>query len=114
MPFSHRLRSAAVRSLSYALLAAGLACGSDSGTATSSVAGLKFILQPGTSGAGVPLTVSVELVSATGERVTNASDQVTLSATGATLGGTTTVAAVAGLATFTAVTVNTVGQNIQL
>ena len=102
MKLSLKLPSAAIPYLACALLASGLACGSgDGGTATVDVATLRFILQPGTSGAGVPITASVELLSATGERVASATNQVTLSATGATLGGTTTVAAVAGLATFT-------------
>lgn len=89
-------------------------CSSDGGTGTIEVAGLRFVTQPATSGAGVPMTVSVELLSSAGNRITSATDQVTLSAAGATLGGTTTVAAVAGVATFTNVTVNSVGSNYQL
>ena len=105
---------ALTRCLVFALLATGLGCSSDGGTATVDVDGLRFILQPGTTGAGVPATVSVELISESGERLTSATNQVSLTATGATLGGTTSVDAVAGLATFNGVTVNSIGQNIVL
>jgi hypothetical protein len=97
-----------------ALLVAVSGC-SDSGTETIQIAALRFVTQPANVGAGVPMTVTVELLSDDDTRVTSATDEVTLSASGgATLGGTTTVDAVGGLATFNNVTVSTVGQNFQL
>ncbi|MEZ4586987.1 MAG: hypothetical protein R2909_11340 [Gemmatimonadales bacterium] len=73
---------------------------------------LAFVVQPANALAGEPLApaVRVELQSAAGSRVTTATDAVTLSlgpvGTG-TLSGTVTVAAVAGVATFSDLVVDT-------
>jgi hypothetical protein len=108
------LGTAGIRRLACALLLTGVAC-SDNGPDEIEVAGLRFVTQPANVGAGVPMTVTVELLSDGGTRITGATDEVTLSASGgATLGGTTTVDAVAGLATFSGVTLSSIGQNIQL
>jgi hypothetical protein len=102
------------RCIVVSLMCSLVACRGDRVTVADVVTELRFILQPGTTGAGVPVTMTVELVSDAGERATSATNRVTLSAAGAPLGGTTTVAAVAGLATFTGVTFGSIGQNIQL
>lgn len=73
---------------------------------------LAFVVQPATAQVGEPLAppVRVELQTAAGSRVTTATDAVTLSlgpvGTG-TLSGTVTVAAVAGVATFSDLVVDT-------
>ena len=63
----------------------------------------------GTSGAAFATQPVVRLVDATGNTVTHSSASVTVSASGGTLGGTTTVTAVNGVATFTNLTHTTGG-----
>jgi hypothetical protein len=98
--------------------AAVTSCGSsDAGITVTNpkVAALKFGALPGTVVAGQPFSVSVELVTATGERVTTATDMVTIALTGGgPIGGTTSVAAVAGLATFAGLSVAVPAANLQL
>ena len=53
-------------------------------------------------------------MSAAGDRVTSAHDQVTIAITGATLGGPATVAADKGLATFSGLTLTQAGASVQL
>lgn len=98
-----------------ALLFGLISCSSDKSTGATSVASLNFVQQPATSTAGAPVTVSVELLDSDGARVTTATDQVTLSFSGGgVLGGTTTVAAIAGVATFSGITMSAAGQNVRL
>jgi len=89
-------------------------CGSD-GPTELVVGGLRFVAQPVNTAAGTQFSISVELVTDAGKRVTSATDMVTLGVTGsATLTGTTTVAAVAGVATFSGLTLTKTGSNYQL
>jgi hypothetical protein len=75
-------------------------------------AALGFTVQPGNTNVGQPISpaVQVEVRDQFGNRVTGASNQVTLTLgnnpNGATLGGTTTVAASGGTASFSTLTVN--------
>jgi hypothetical protein len=61
-----------------------------------------------------PFTVTVELLNSSGERIASATQVVTLSATGATLSGGLSVAAVAGLATFANLSITSAGTNVQI
>lgn len=104
------------RSIASALLLLGVANACSSGTIsggdnTKPVAGLRFSVQPAaSSGAGAVFNVTVELLDASGAKITKATDVVTLSVTGgATLTGTTSAAAVAGVATFTGLSVTKAG-----
>ena len=63
----------------------------------------------GTSGAALATQPVVRLVDATGNTVTHSTASVTVTASGGTLGGTTTVTAVNGVATFTNLTHTTAG-----
>ncbi|KFE72161.1 S8 family serine peptidase [Hyalangium minutum] len=85
--------------------------------ATGGVARLVFKLAPANTTAGTPLsTTSVELQDAQGNRV-DSSASITLSLTGGqggTLGGTTTVAAINGVATFGALSIHQAGVGYQL
>jgi len=89
------------------------------GTATASVAAISgtpatavlMTTQPvgGTSGAALATQPVVRIVDAVGNTVTHSSASVTVTASGGTLGGTTTVTAVNGVATFTNLTHTTAG-----
>jgi uncharacterized protein YjdB len=76
-------------------------------------AALRFVAQPGATAQGQPLvnTPSVEIVDAGGNRVTTATDRVSLALVGSlksgALAGTASVNAIAGLARFEAVGVTT-------
>jgi hypothetical protein len=100
------------------LLALGLlaACGGggDGITVNANVAGVRFVNQPANVTVGQPFSVSVELITSGGDRATSATNVVTLTASGATLNGSTAVAAVAGLATFTGLTMTSGGTGVQL
>jgi hypothetical protein len=91
-----------------------LSCSSDGATSVE-VGGLRFVAQPTTTAAGTAFDVSVELVTAAGTRVSGANDVVTLAVGGgATLSGSTSAAAVNGVATFTGLTLTRAGSNYQL
>jgi hypothetical protein len=81
---------------------------------------LSFLAEPSNVTAGQPITphVKVELLDAFGNVASNSSAPVTLALamnpSGATLGGTTTVNAVNGVATFSNLTLNKAGNNYQL
>ncbi|WP_233262159.1 S8 family serine peptidase [Vitiosangium sp. GDMCC 1.1324] len=82
-------------------------------------AALSFTVQPSNATAGVAFSpaVKVSILDALGNLVTGASDAVSLALSGsggATLGGTTTVAAVSGVATFPDLTLNRVGSGYTL
>ena len=104
------------------LSAVFLSCGGGGGIAVSpttpsapTVSFIRFATQPGNSIAGQSFSVSVELVSATGVRVTTSSDAVSLSVTGgATIAGSTTVNATGGLATFSGVSLTKAGSSFQI
>ncbi len=93
--------------------------GSASSDVTTAVA-LAFTMQPSdaVAGASIAPAVQVGLIDASGNPVTKGSYSVTLSlasnANGATLGGTTTVAAVNGVATFSNVSVGKAGTGYTL
>ncbi|WP_434388557.1 S8 family serine peptidase [Melittangium boletus] len=84
------------------------------------VASLGFLSQPGTTAAGATLTppVRVAFLDALGNTVTTTSGSITLALgtnpSGASLGGTRTVAAVNGVATFSTLTVDKVGTGYTL
>jgi hypothetical protein len=63
----------------------------------------------GTSGAALATQPVVRIVDASGDTMTGSSASVTVTASGGTLGGTTTVTAVNGVATFTNLTHTTAG-----
>ena len=74
---------------------------------------LAFLVQPSTTAAGATITpaVQVEILDTDNNRVTDATTSITLVIsrnTGSTLSGTTTVAAVAGVATFADLSIDTV------
>lgn len=95
-----------------AVFAAAGACssGSISGGGDKPVAGLRFTVQPTGAAAGANFNVSVELLDATGAKIGNADDVVTLTVSGgASLVGTATAPAVNGLATFTGLSVTKSG-----
>jgi protocatechuate 3,4-dioxygenase beta subunit len=83
-------------------------------------AALGFSVQPSNANVGQPITpaVQVEVRDQFGNRVTGATNDVTVSLgtnpTGATLGGTTTVAASAGAASFSTLTVDRAGTGYTL
>jgi adhesin/invasin len=90
-----------------------LSC-SDDGPTVLEVGGVRFTAVPTTIQAGQAFDISVELVSSGGERVTSATDMVTLAINGdAQLTGTTSVAAQNGVATFTGLTTSKTGSNFQ-
>jgi hypothetical protein len=95
------------------ILVAG--CGGGGGiTVGAEVAGVRFLGQPPTSVViGQAFGVSVELVGGNGQRVTSATNTVALSLTGASLNGTTSVAAVGGVATFSGLTIAAAASNLQ-
>ena len=78
---------------------------------------LAFTLQPAGAAAGGTIRVQVSLLAANGNRVSTAANSVTVAltggASGATLSGTKTVAAAAGVATFN-LSVNKVGSGYRL
>jgi hypothetical protein len=88
--------------------------GGGGGGGATTVAGLRFVTQPSNLTAGQALVVSVELISAAGTRVTSANTLVTLSLSGGTLTGNTSVNAVSGLATFSGLTITSAGANFVL
>jgi len=112
------------RFLTLALLAAAAACsggggsivdgGGGGGGGSGTVAGVRFVTQPSNLTAGQALSVSVELISAAGTRVTSANTLVTLSLSGGTITGNTSVSAVSGLATFSGLTITSAGANLVL
>jgi uncharacterized protein YjdB len=74
-----------------------------------------FTVQPTVAEAGVAMnTVSVGAADANGNIDVDFTDNVTMTATGATLGGTTTVAAVNGVADFTNLVFSTSGNGVVL
>ncbi|UTI64271.1 hypothetical protein NBH00_23390 [Paraconexibacter antarcticus] len=82
--------------------------GSDLSIDRSGACGLRFVTQPPSDiGSGDPFTTSVEFVDGSGNRATAVSAPVSLSATGATLSGTTPVSASSGLATFAGMSLTT-------
>ena len=105
-----------------AATSAGLTGATSSGfTVTSGVANrVAFLVQPTTATAGAALNpaVQVEIRDALGNRVTSATDLVTLAIGtnpgGSTLGGTVSVAAVAGVAMFSNVSLNRTGTGYTL
>ena len=109
-------RPSLARGLAQAFVVAALiGCGGGDGiTVSNNVASLRFVLQPGTVQINQPFTVSVELLNSGGERIASATTVVTISATGATLSGATSVAAVAGLATFPSLSITSAGTNVQI
>lgn len=80
---------------------------------TAPVPRLAVASAPTTGMVAQPFTIAIELLSANGQRDQSANSNVTLALTtgpnGGVLSGTTTVAAVNGLATFSNLTVNTAG-----
>jgi alpha-tubulin suppressor-like RCC1 family protein len=101
-----------------ATLATG--CGSDNGAAPITPTQLAFVVQPARSLSGSPIApaLQVELRDSRGARVTSASNAVTIAIAAnpsvATLGGTTTVNAVGGIATFTDLTLDRRGTGYTL
>jgi hypothetical protein len=112
IPCASFIRRAAV--LVFSVIASG-ACGGGEGiTVTNTVTGLRFVTQPSNVTMGQSFSVAVELVGSNGQRATTATNTVTLSLVGAALGGTTSAAAVAGVATFSGLTVATAAANLSL
>ncbi len=118
--WSFALRTRLVRA--GAAVAAALAvatCGGDSPTEVTNL--IAFAVQPTNSVAGVPISsIRVEIRNSSGTVVTSFSDNVTLAITtgtgtgGAVLSGTTTVAAVNGVATFNNLSINRSGTAYRL
>jgi hypothetical protein len=76
---------------------------------------LRFVKQPGAVQTNEPFSVSVELVGQNGKRLTTLTSTVTLSLVGGgTIDGTTSVAAVAGLATFSGLSMPVPGSALQI
>lgn len=69
----------------------------------------QFVAMPGVVIAGQPFGVTVQLVSSGGQRQTTATNAVTLSISGASLSGNTTASAVAGVATFSGLSLTKAG-----
>jgi hypothetical protein len=95
----------------------GTACGGggDGITVSGGISGVRFVGQPAPGTAGNTFTVNVELVNSSGTRVTSATDVVTLTINGgAAISGTTSQAAVAGLATFSGLSVTRAGNDYQI
>jgi hypothetical protein len=88
--------------------------GGDGITVTNTAAALRFVGPPTTVNVGQPFSVTVEIVSSDGQRAASATHAVTLSLAGGTISGTTTVSAVAGVATFTGLSIGTAGATRQL
>ena len=110
-------RPSLARGIGQALIVAALiGCGGggDGITVSNNVASIRFVTQPGTVQINQPFTVSVELLNSGGERIASATQVVTISATGATLSGGLSVAAVAGLATFANLSITSAGTNVQI
>jgi hypothetical protein len=88
-------------------------CHSDTGTGVCMANKLVFTVQPTSTVAGTPFSVTVQAQDNNGNLVTCFTDNVTLSLatapTGATLSGTVTVAAVGGVASFTGLTLTKSG-----
>lgn len=96
----------------FVALLAVTAC-SDS-TPSANVAGLRFVQQPADVKAGQPFQVSVELLDASGEKISG-NNSVTLStANDGSVTGNASVHADAGVATFSGVGVTQVGTAVQL
>jgi Bacterial Ig-like domain (group 1) len=103
----------------YQLLAASTSLVSDSSTLFSIVSGgatkLGFVQQPTSENGGVAITpaVTVEVEDALGNRVTSATNNITVAIgtnpNNGTLGGVKTVAAVSGLATFSNLSIDSAG-----
>lgn len=95
----------------------GAGCSGGDGTAVVRVTGLEFGIAPGSVTAGVPFSVTVELLGSNGDVASGATDQVTLTLLNpgtAVLNGATTVAAIDGIATFNGLSINVVGIGLQL
>lgn len=92
------------------------ACSDGGGiTVSPGVVNVRFVTQPTDVRIGEPFTVSVELVTAAGQRVTDATNTVSLQlGSGGSLSGTTSRAATSGLATFDGVSVPTAGNGLQI
>jgi hypothetical protein len=114
-----RIRDALTLACALALLSCGggggsivdVGGGGGGGGGGATPAGLRFLTQPPASlSAGQTFSVAVEIISASGARVTTATTTVTVAlapnVSSATLSGTTSVAAVAGVATFTNLSVS--------
>ncbi|HEY6108659.1 MAG TPA: hypothetical protein VIV56_07130, partial [Gemmatimonadales bacterium] len=86
-----------------------MTCHSDKTNGVCTVSALSFTTQPATTAAGVPMTVSVTAQDNSGNTQTCFKDNVTIALGtnpgGATLGGTATVTAVSGVATFTSLSI---------
>lgn len=95
-------------------------CGGDSVMDPPAATGLAFRVQPANATAGTPFApaLEVEIRDATGTRVTTAGHAVTLALAsaggGATLAGTTTVNAVAGVASFANLSIDMAGEDYAL
>ena len=89
-------------------------CGGDGATAVEMVTSVRFVTQPQNAAAGQAFSVSVELLNQSGSRMTSGGQTVTLSLVGgtATLTGSTSAVAAAGLATFSGLSVTTTGTNL--
>lgn len=76
---------------------------------------IRFATQPGNATAGQAFTVSVELVGSDGARFTTGTNAVVLTVSaGATLSGPTTASAVAGVATFSGISLTKAGSSYQI
>ena len=99
-------------------LSGATSSGFDITAATPVATALAFVQQPTTTDAGASITpaVTVEIRDQFGARLTSATNSVTLAIGtnpgSGTLGGTTTVAAVNGLATFPGLSINNVGDRL--
>ena len=82
-------------------------------TAAAPASAVAVTTQPvgNTSGSALATQPVVRIVDAAGNTITTSTASVTVTASGGTLGGTTTVSAVAGIATFTNLTHTTAGTN---
>lgn len=100
--------------LSLALFGA-VSCKSDGGPTAVQISSLRFVTQPSTVAAGVPFTVSVELLGSNGQRALRAKDIITITAVGgAAVSGPSSLAADDGLATFEGLSVTSAGATVQL
>jgi hypothetical protein len=98
----------------------GATSGSFNITAPPVPTALGFVVQPSNAGVGSAITppVQVEIRDQTGARITTATNDVTLAIgtnpSGGTLSGTTTVAAVSGVATFSGLSIDQAGTGYRL
>jgi hypothetical protein len=91
------------------------ACGSDATDPPNAATGMRFSVQPASTTAGQPFSVSVELVDPRGNRLASASDSVTIAAEDQTpLTGTTVAVASGGVATFSNVVITRANPGVSL